>query len=530
MTRVRWRTKLLFMVLLVLTACVSAGCGLDELGCELYGSVTEKDTAHCFQWIAVQNSNTDECEKVQSENWAGTGQNPPKDKCYLMIAEKEGDPLPCDKIEGGMNSYSKDECYQGVGAKGGDADDCDKLSGFAEEECRTGVVRGAVSEGMTPDCGAGYLWQAGGLGGGSCVKDPAVKEPETPPKTGTAPPKTTEKEDGNKPADTVKPSDAVKPSEPVKPETETETTKPTEKEPEKTTKTDGPEATTENDEKDDKKEPEQSPESIVKETFDKVDKNKPPTPKEEQETKLSTILEGIDDQDARSEIIKTFINERKKRDDMTIKEQQELLEEIKQQYEFSQAMDEKANTLKAETVDKLTEKVDELVNEKIDEAKQGAWAWIKDKTYGWVKGHDPDNQKYIDAAKLAEEKYNKAVEKYNEALESYNKGKDYFDKAKKAYDEVKQVMDNVRRLQDKVSGGKLTQGQADAIKGGVLLGKGLEYATKYIPVFGDTISEVTAGTFQATMKFAEKRGERTTKLNNCIEDPENCDPNGISAY
>lgn len=193
-------------------------------------------------------------------------------------------------------------------------------------------------------------------------------------------------------------------------------------------------------------------------------------------------------------------------------------------------MDEKANTIKANTVDKLTEKVDALVQEQQDKAKQGAWDWFKEKTYGWVKGRDPDNQKYVDAAKLAEEKYNKAVEKYNDALESYNKGKDYFDRAKKAYDEVKQVMENVQRLQNKVKEGRITEGQANAIKGGVLLGKGLEYATKYIPVFGETMSEVTAGTFQATMKFAEKRAERTTKLNSCIEDPEHCDPNGISAY
>lgn len=76
----------LICCMVLIGACVPAGCGMDELACDLYSSVSGEDSAHCFQWIAVQNSDTDECEKVQSGNWAGSGQNPPKDKCYLMSA------------------------------------------------------------------------------------------------------------------------------------------------------------------------------------------------------------------------------------------------------------------------------------------------------------------------------------------------------------------------------------------------------------------------------------------------------------
>jgi hypothetical protein len=36
--------------------------------------------------------------------------------------------------------------------------------------------------------------------------------------------------------------------------------------------------------------------------------------------------------------------------------------------------------------------------------------------------------------------------------------------------------------------------------------------------------------FDATVKFATKRAARTTAIDKCIEDPENCDPNGISPY
>jgi hypothetical protein len=64
----------------------------------------------------------------------------------------------------------------------------------------------------------------------------------------------------------------------------------------------------------------------------------------------------------------------------------------------------------------------------------------------------------------------------------------------------------------------------------VYLGKGLEYATAYVPVFGSTISTVSKETFDATIKFATKRAQRTTSLDKCIEDPEHCDTDGITAY
>ena len=499
-------------LLLTLSGCFS-GC----VACEAGGIFAERGVDHCYQWLSVQTGDTTGCEKIPGTGFEG--QNPPKDKCYLLIAEKEKDPQPCANIVGGFNSYTQDECYQGVGAGGGSADDCDGLAAADEMNCRTGVARGQNSESNPPSCGEGYAWVAGGLGGGSCVKTvPATEktEPEEPT-TETAPEITVPDVPPKTPAPE---KDAVPGRDfgPSRPAWEWAV--------------DGLADLTDEIDQGIAAAGEATANLVegVKDIFTENDKDKTPSLEQEQGTRLSELLSDVEDEEARSTIITTFIEQRSQRDAMTVKEQQELLNDIKEQYEFGQQMDEKANTIKANTVDQLTEKVDELVGEKMDEAKEGAWEWFKDKTYGWVKGRSPENEKYVEAAKLAEERYNQAVEKYNEALESYNKGKDYFDKAQKAYDEVKQVMDNVRRLQDKVSDGKLTPGQAQAIKGGVLLGKGLEYATKYIPVFGDTISEVTAGTFQATMKFAEKRGERTTKLNNCIEDPEHCDPNGISAY
>jgi hypothetical protein len=64
----------------------------------------------------------------------------------------------------------------------------------------------------------------------------------------------------------------------------------------------------------------------------------------------------------------------------------------------------------------------------------------------------------------------------------------------------------------------------------VLLQNGLTAVTEYVPVFGSTVSKITDATFEATMKFAQKRAERATALDKCINDPEHCDTDSISGY
>lgn len=71
------------------------------------------NAGHCFQRAAVMDENPDLCEEIeQPAEWKKAGSNPPKDKCYLMIAEKTGDSTPCSYIVGGLGSYTKEECYQ----------------------------------------------------------------------------------------------------------------------------------------------------------------------------------------------------------------------------------------------------------------------------------------------------------------------------------------------------------------------------------------------------------------------------------
>jgi len=90
---------LMFSSSLLLTGClgdfVEFFCGIDAA-----------DPDHCYQTAAVQNEKPEDCSKIEF--------GPPRDKCHLMIAEKNGDPTACDGMEGGMMGYSKEECLASV--------------------------------------------------------------------------------------------------------------------------------------------------------------------------------------------------------------------------------------------------------------------------------------------------------------------------------------------------------------------------------------------------------------------------------
>lgn len=102
--------RLLVGSFLVVGLVTMTGC-LGEL-MAVYCSFLTVNT-HCYQKAAVMSSDPELCAKVsQPEEWKKAGSNPPKDKCYLMIAEKERDPKICDNIVGGIGSYTKEECVQ----------------------------------------------------------------------------------------------------------------------------------------------------------------------------------------------------------------------------------------------------------------------------------------------------------------------------------------------------------------------------------------------------------------------------------
>lgn len=95
---------LIFIAPLFLSGCLG---DLLEFGC-----LFSDDDTHCYQSAAVQDSDAEKCEKVEAPDWPDS--NPPKDKCYLLIAENTGDASVCDKIVGGIGSYSRQECIDNV--------------------------------------------------------------------------------------------------------------------------------------------------------------------------------------------------------------------------------------------------------------------------------------------------------------------------------------------------------------------------------------------------------------------------------
>lgn len=102
------------LLLLIVSPLFLAGCigDLLEFSCEYV-----EDDHHCYQSVAVQDSDPDGCELVEPEGWPNS--NPPKDKCYLLIAENTGDASVCDKIAGGPGSYTREQCIDNVLAKWG---------------------------------------------------------------------------------------------------------------------------------------------------------------------------------------------------------------------------------------------------------------------------------------------------------------------------------------------------------------------------------------------------------------------------
>lgn len=241
-------------------------------------------------------------------------------------------------------------------------------------------------------------------------------------------------------------------------------------------------------------------------------------------TQREEIMGGVDDEDVKSEISKLFVDFRSKNPNMSMNEQLKKMEEIKDQQETSKRLDEYANTL-------------------MDQIKEGASGFAGD-TFDDLYGEDVEKYKEAMAErgmKYLEEKGGKDLmrgidnlkwmkEKYDKASEQYEKINEQIEKLQKVYNEAKEVAKKIDDINKLVAEGKIDIGKAKVLHGAVYLGKGLEYATGYVPVFGSTISTISKETFDATVKFATKRAERTTSLNKCIEDPEHCDTEGITAY
>ncbi|MDD2656278.1 MAG: hypothetical protein PHQ18_01765 [Patescibacteria group bacterium] len=112
---------------LFLTGCVS---NINEWACSFFDNPD-----HCLQNAAVQGGTADTCEKIKGEDFSDSGSNPPKDKCYLRIAENTGDLSACDKIKGGLYSYTKEECILNTSVKFQNPSGCVTLTGADKASC-----------------------------------------------------------------------------------------------------------------------------------------------------------------------------------------------------------------------------------------------------------------------------------------------------------------------------------------------------------------------------------------------------------
>ncbi len=427
--------RMLLLFFTLSSSLLLSGC-LGELMGVLCDFVPDSD--HCYQAGAVQSGQSDACENIKGEGF--TGSNPPRDKCYLQIAQNTDNYDVCKKIRGGPMSYTQEECILGIAIKNGDPDGCRRLKGGDFSSCKSQVGTSITTDKLKEI--SDELEEA---------KKAAGKDPDD--------------------------ADAQKRLADLK--------------------------------KKEKDLFEFAPPGVSGQYF---------------KTQREEIMGDVDDEDVKSEISKLFVDFRSKNPNMSMNEQLKKMEEIKDQQETSKRLDEYANTL-------------------MDQIKEGATGFA-DETFEDLYGDDIE--KYKDAMaergmKYLEEKGGKDLmrgidnlkwmkEKADKASEQYAKINEQIEKLQKVYNEAKEVAKKIDDINKLLAEGKIDAGKAKVLHGAVYLGKGLEYATSYVPVFGSTISTVSKETFDATVKFATKRAERTTALDKCIEDPEHCDTDTITGY
>jgi hypothetical protein len=235
-------------------------------------------------------------------------------------------------------------------------------------------------------------------------------------------------------------------------------------------------------------------------------------------------MSSVSDEDVKGQISKDFTDWRSKNPSASLNDQLNKMKEIRDQQEISKSLDEQANTL----MDQIKSGADDFANQTANDlygddvaAFQKAMA---DKTRAFLE--DQGGQRMKDG--IASLEYLKG--KYDAASEQYDAINKQINKLKSVYNEAMEVYNKVQGINKLVAEGKIDVGRAKVLTGAVYLGKGLEYATGYVPVFGSTVSTISKATFDATIKFATKRAERTTSMDKCIDDPEHCDPSTISAY
>jgi hypothetical protein len=422
------------ILILLLAPFMLSGCLGDfiELSC-----LFVPDPDHCYQAAAVQNADPYGCEQVSGADFK-TGSNPPRDKCYLMIAENTGDYNACNFIVGGLMSYTKEDCIYAAAIKNEDPTGCQMLKGLAFENCKNDVGQTITTDKLAKI--AEDIENA---------KSALGRNPEDPELQKALIDLQTKKKDMY----------------------------------------------------------DFAPAAVTSAYF-----------KENREK----IMEDIEDEDVKSAIAKQFTDYRNSHPNEDMDLLLKKMQDMKDQQETVKNLDEQVN----EVFDEMKGNLSDFVTENVDEAT-GASEFSKEmqkRGVEWFKENGGDRVKRgIENLEWMKEKYDKTSEQYEQISEQIGK-------LKKVYDEANEVYKKVDAVNKLVAEGKIDKGKARVLHGAIMLGKGLEYATEYVPVFGSTVSKITTATFEATVKLGTERAKRTTALDKCIEDPEHCDTEGISAY
>ena len=426
-------SKNLIIIMIIASSFLFAGC--DILGI-LLGTNCDllPDSAHCYQAAGGQSGDSSNCDKIKPPaEFAKMGSNPPRDKCYMMIAENTGDYSYCKKMKGGYGSYEPSECISEIAAWNADPKGCKMLTGAAYNSCKE-----ALGNALTP-------------------------------------------ERMSKLDDELSETKKALEDDPTNAELK------------------------------------QKLKALQTEQAEKMEFMSSSNRQDYTRSKVNDIIGDVDDEDVKSSIVKDYLKIKGANPNMNFDQLMGQLQKVKQEKEFIKQLDDEANTLVDLIKNSASDYADEKKQELIDAATEKGWDYIKN------KGEGAGYTWHIQKLEAMKEKYDKASENYKALTEK-------IEKFKKVYDEVSGVYKKVDEYNKMVKEGKINEGQAKVLKGGVLLGKGLEYATSYVPVFGSTISTVSKETFEVTLKVAKKRAERSNSLQKCMDDPEHCDPSTITAY
>ena len=393
------------------------------------------DPTHCYIDVAIQRADPTLCEKIEPP--AGfTSSNPPKDKCYMSVAQAAGDATICNNMVGGEGSYERKDCIVTVATDQIDFNACDMLSGSNRRECYESIGKTLTTNHLL---------------------------------------------------DTQDKIDQIE-NDLIYSWRDRELTSSLRKEL-----------------------------SELKRKQDLMYANADPSVQREYyRSQREKIFDTIEDEEVKRMVSRDFIAFRSKNQDASVTELFERMREIREEKETIQRLDQEANKL----IDDLKNNIIEYGSGKAQDAVNS----VAGAAWGWTFSRGSEEMKYR-MSRLEDMK-----NRYDRASAQYKAITEQIEKFKKVYDEVSEVYKKVNQFNQMVADGKIEAGHAEVLKGAVYLGKGLEYATGYVPVFGSTISTISKETFDATVKFATKRAQRTTALNKCIEDPLNCDPDGITGY